>query len=112
MIVLAVVHAATGLTFDPVIPISDTVSVVLRSINMVLAIWVTVFSARSIPRTPLPFQKIRFLGLALLALSLAWGTAARLNVPATAATVAFTVALVISTVGTLGFLRRTGVHHP
>ena len=104
---LALIHAASGLAFDPIIPISATLSVVLRSLNLVLATWVTVFSVRSIPRTPLPFQKARFLGLGLLALSLAWGTAARLNVPSTFATVALTIALAVSVVGTLGFLRRT-----
>ena len=94
-----------GLTLDPLIPISSTLGLILRSINLVLSIWVTLFSLRSIPRTPLPFQKARFLGLALLALSFAWGTAARLHTPVTFAVVGFTIALVVSTVGTLGFLR-------
>ena len=96
-----------SVNLDPVLPISHTVGLVLRGINLILAIWVAAFSFRSIPRTPLPFQKARFLGLGLLALSLAWGTAARLDVPATAAVVAFTVSLAVSVIGTLGFLHRT-----
>ena len=99
------IHAEAGLTLDPLIPISSTLGVILRSINLVLSIWVILFSLRSIPLTPLPFQKARFLGLALLALSFAWGTAARLHTPVTFAVVSFTIALVVSTVGTLGFLR-------
>ena len=95
-----------GLTLDPLLPISSTMGVILRSINLVLSIWVTLFSVRSIPLTPLLFQRARFLGLALLALSFAWGTAARLHAPVTFAAAAFTIALVVSTVGTLGFLRN------
>ena len=95
------------MNLDPVLPISHTFGLILRSINLVLSIWVMVFSLRSIPRTPLMYQRFRFLGLALLALSLAWGTAARLQVPATAAVVAFTISLAVSVVGTLGFLHRT-----
>ena len=92
--------------FDLVIPISDTLGVIVRSLNLILAIWVMVFSFRSIPRTPLPFQKTRFLGLGLLALSVAWGTAARLHFPVTIATLGFTVSLAVSVVGTVGFLRH------
>ena len=95
-----------GLTLDPLLPISSTMGVILRSINLFLSIWVMVFSFRSVPLAPLPFQKARFLGLAMLALSLAWGTAARLHTPVTFAAAAFTIALVMSTVGTLGFLRN------
>ena len=98
---------SAGLTIDPLLPTSSTFGLILRSINLVLAIWVAVFSLRSIPFTPLPFQKARFLGLAMLALSFAWGTAARLHTPATYAVAAFTVSLAVSAVGTLGFLRRT-----
>ena len=99
--------ADAGLTLDPLLPISSTLGLILRSLNLILAIWVAVFSLRSIPRTPLPFQKARFLGLALLAMSFAWGTAARLHTPATFVVVAFTISLAVSAVGTLGFLRNT-----
>lgn len=100
------IHAEAGLTLDPLLPISSTLGVILRSINFVLSIWVMVFSLRSIPLTPLPFQKARFLGLAMIALSFAWGTAARLHTPATYAAAGFTVSLLVSVVGTLGFLRN------
>ena len=95
------------MNLDPVLPISHTFGLIIRSVNLVLSLWVMVFSLRSIPRTPLPFQKARFLGLAMLAFCSAWGTAARLEVPVTAAAVGFMISLAVSVVGTLGFLHRT-----
>ena len=95
------------MTADLVIPMPDACRIVIRSFNLLLAIWVAVFSLTSIRRTPLPYQRIRFLGLGLLALTVALRTSAIMHTDVTIATIGYAISLSISTVGTLGFLRQT-----
>lgn len=89
-----------------VLPLPTAVSVALRSLNVVLAVWVAIFSLVSISRTDLHYQRIRFLGLALLCLVFTYGTLFRLGTPVTPVVPMFTAALAVCVWGTLGFLRR------
>lgn len=91
---------------NTVIAAPQVLGYILRSINIVLAIWTAIWALVSARQVQNRTQKARFAGLGLLALTFAWSTLFRLNAPFTIQVPCFTVALGLSAWGTLGYIGK------
>jgi hypothetical protein len=92
---------------DTILTVPFPVGAGLRGLNILLAVWTAVFSAAAVRHTRDHYQRARFTGLALFAAVFAWGTLFKIDSPVTLQVPFFTIALTVSTYGTLGYLRTT-----